>query len=98
VRARLIVISRIGGKNLPQMRLAEDDHMVQALATQRLRDLNSSATNIPSACRIANITVNDATILPYHANLGRMEFSERTGQRRPAACIDRRVSLTDERG
>ena len=38
-----------------------------------------SATNIPSACRIANIALNDAMILPYGANLGRMEFSERTG-------------------
>jgi hypothetical protein len=34
VRARLIVIRRIGGKNSPQVRLAEDDHLVQALATQ----------------------------------------------------------------
>lgn len=34
--------------------------------------------NIPSACRILNIALNDAMILPYDANLGRMEFSERT--------------------
>jgi len=34
MRARLIVISRIGGKNSPQVRLAEDDHVVQALAPQ----------------------------------------------------------------
>jgi len=40
--------------------------------------LNRSATNIPSACRIANIALNDAMILSYDANLGRMEFSERT--------------------
>ena len=32
MRARLIVIGRIGGKNSPQVRLAEDDYMVQALA------------------------------------------------------------------
>jgi hypothetical protein len=32
-----------------------------------------------SACWIANIALNDAMILPYGANLGRMEFSERTG-------------------
>jgi hypothetical protein len=38
-----------------------------------------SATSIPSACRIANIALNDAMILSYHANLGRMEF--RKGQR-----------------
>jgi len=36
-------------------------------------------TNIPSACRIANIALNDAMILPYNANPGRIEFSERTG-------------------
>jgi|SRR5450759_4298780 hypothetical protein len=42
------------------------------------RDLNMSATNIPSACRIANIALNDEMILPYNANPGRMEFSERT--------------------
>jgi hypothetical protein len=40
---------------------------------------HSSATNIPSACRIANIAINDAMILPYDANLARMKFSERTG-------------------
>jgi hypothetical protein len=34
--------------------------------------LNRSATNIPSACRIANISLNDAMILPYDANPGRM--------------------------
>src|ERR1039457_7673306 len=42
----------------------------------RLRDLNRSATNIPSACRITNIAINDAMILPYDANLTRIEFSE----------------------
>jgi hypothetical protein len=30
--------------------------------------------------RIANIALNDAMILPYNANPGRMEFSERTGR------------------
>ena len=29
---------------------------------------NRSATNIPSACRIAIIALNDAMILPYIAN------------------------------
>jgi hypothetical protein len=43
----------------------------------RLRDLNMSAGNIPSACRIANIALNDAMILPYDATPSRMEFSER---------------------
>jgi hypothetical protein len=45
--------------------------------SSRLRDLNMSATNIPSACRIANIDPNDAMILP-DANPSRMEFSEGT--------------------
>jgi hypothetical protein len=40
--------------------------------------LNRSATNIPRAYGIANIALNDAMILPYNANPGRMEFSERT--------------------
>jgi hypothetical protein len=30
-------------------------------------------------CSIANIALNDAMILPYNANLRRMEFSEGTG-------------------
>ena len=34
MRARLIVIRRIGGKNSQQVRFAEDNHLVQALATQ----------------------------------------------------------------
>ena len=38
-----------------------------------------SATNIPSACKIANIIQKDAMILPYDANPGPMEVSERTG-------------------
>ena len=42
------------------------------------RDLNMSARNIPSACRIANIALNDAMILPYDATPSRMEFSQRT--------------------
>ena len=44
-----------------------------------------STTNIPSACRIANIAINDAMILPYDANPARMEFSERTGRAIPTA-------------
>lgn len=34
--------------------------------------------HIPSARKIANIALNDAMILSYNANPGRMEFSERT--------------------
>jgi hypothetical protein len=52
----------------------------EANASSRQRDLNRSATSIPSACRIANIALKDAMILPYDANLGRMEFSESTGK------------------
>ena len=33
---------------------------------------------MPSAYRIANIAPNNAMILPYDTNPGRMEFSERT--------------------
>ena len=40
--------------------------------------MNRSATNIPSACKTANIAQNDAMILPHDANPGRMGFSERT--------------------
>src|ERR1019366_4012872 len=46
------------------------------ISVPRNRDLNRSTTNIPSACRIANIAINDAMILPYDANLARIEFSE----------------------
>ena len=34
VRARLIVVRRIGGKNSPQMPFAEDERLIQALAAQ----------------------------------------------------------------
>jgi hypothetical protein len=44
----------------------------------QLRGLNRSTTNILSACRIAKLALNDAMILPYDVNLGRIEFSERT--------------------
>ena len=47
--------------------------------TNQVRDWNRSATNIPSACRIANIDPNDAMILPHDANPNRLTFSERTG-------------------
>ena len=36
VRARLIVIRRIGGKNSPQVRLAEDEYLIQAVCTENL--------------------------------------------------------------
>jgi len=34
VRARLVVIRRISGKNSPQVHLAKDYHLIQALAAQ----------------------------------------------------------------
>ena len=36
-----------------------------------------TCSHIASACRITNIAQNDVMILPYDANPGRMEFSER---------------------
>ena len=47
-------------------------------ASSRHRDLNRSATNIPSAGRIANIALMDAMILPYDANPAGWNF--RKGQ------------------
>jgi hypothetical protein len=52
--------------------------------------------NIPSACRIATIALNNAMILPYDANLGRMEFSERAGQ--TASAKTQRCPPLPERG
>jgi hypothetical protein len=49
--------------------------LIQAFATQRQRH---DFRDWIYACRIANIALIDAMILPYDANLGRMEFSERT--------------------
>jgi hypothetical protein len=45
-------------------------------------------TNIPSACRIANIALNDAMILPYDANPDRMEFSEGTPKQTESPFVD----------
>jgi hypothetical protein len=73
------VTSTLLAENLVFGYLLRGDFDAPTRAVSRLRDLNRSATNIPSACRIANIALNDAMILPYGANLGRMEFSERTG-------------------
>jgi len=52
----------------------------QVLGLKRHRDLNKSATNIPSECKIASIGSDDAMILPHDANLRRMKFSERTSR------------------
>ena len=37
--------------------------------SSRLRDLNRSTTNSPNTCRVANIALNDAMILPCEARL-----------------------------
>jgi hypothetical protein len=50
----------------------------QIFSFKRHRELNMPATNIPSACRIANIDANDAMIVSHGANLQPMTFSERT--------------------
>jgi hypothetical protein len=47
--------------------------------------------NMPSVYRITNIALNDAMILPYDANPGRMEFSERT----PSALVLFNNSIND---
>jgi hypothetical protein len=44
VRACLIVIRRISGKNLPQVHLAEDYHLIQAHAAQCADQTFSTAT------------------------------------------------------
>jgi hypothetical protein len=46
MRTRLIVVHGISGKNAPQVRLTEDDHMIQALASQRA-DQTFSDTILP---------------------------------------------------
>src|ERR1017187_2697156 len=64
--------------------------------------LEHIAISLPSACRIANIALNDAMILPHDANPHRMEFSERTEQYRPIEFGDRglliRLSVDDLNG
>jgi hypothetical protein len=64
VYARLIVIRGIGGKNSPQVGLAEDDHMIQALASQRA-DQTFSDTILPWRSRrnrpVADAHRRDAT-------------------------------------
>src|ERR1019366_1125506 len=62
-------------------------HCALIMGTGRANDARPvrSTTNIPSACRIANIAINDTMILPYDANPARMEFSERTGRAIPTA-------------
>src|ERR1035437_10581610 len=54
---------------------------------------DKSATNIPSACRIANIAFNDAMILSYDANPSRIEFSERTSDK-PFGTHSRAAALS----
>jgi hypothetical protein len=64
-------------RNRHRMRVLVHTRRNKFSASGWLRDLNMSATNIPSECKIATIALNDAMILPYDANPGRMEFSGR---------------------
>ena len=52
-----------------------------AFVCGRRRDLNKSATNIPSQYRIVSVSPDHAMILPNDANPGRIEFSERTAEK-----------------
>ena len=54
-------------------------------------EFNVCVSDVPSACRIANIALNDAMILSYDANLGRMEFSE--GTRRQMSTTERKAEF-----
>jgi hypothetical protein len=51
VRADLIVVGRIRRKNLPQMRLAEDQHPVQALAAHGANQAFLGTEVVPSSKR-----------------------------------------------
>jgi hypothetical protein len=65
------------------------------LASSLPCDLNRSTTNIPNAYRIANLAFNYAMILPYDANPGRIELSERTVPKFPFKRHARFVSVED---
>jgi hypothetical protein len=39
MRARLIIVESIRGRNLPQVCFAEDEHLIQALAAQSANQL-----------------------------------------------------------
>ncbi len=75
------VMTRMSDQMTSGSRISDLVHIIPyscRAAKRRFRYLNRSAANIPSACRIAFIFLNDAMILPYGSNLDRMEFSERT--------------------
>jgi hypothetical protein len=65
---------------------------------QAHRDLNRSATNIPSACKIVIIALNDAMILSYDATPSRMEFSEGTGHADLGLTINAYRAILDGSG
>jgi hypothetical protein len=51
------------------------------ITSEHIGDMATRKTS--TACRIENIAFHDATILPGHANPGRMELSERTCESSP---------------
>ena len=55
-------------------------------ASSLRRDLKMSATNIPSARRIANIAINDAMILPYDAKANLKRSMPLTAVSRMSNC------------
>jgi Acyl-CoA dehydrogenase, N-terminal domain len=75
----LDVPESLGGQGLGLLGMSVFWHEISSTTAVPARDLNISATNMPSACRIANIDPNDAMILPHDANRRRIIFSERTG-------------------
>jgi hypothetical protein len=65
-------------------------------ASSLLRDLNMSATNTTSKCRIARIELDDAMILAHVANPRSIKFSEGTRfSEKPARWILQRVGRRD---
>jgi len=48
--------------------------------------LNQVDNDPSKSIETENIALHNATILPRHANPGRMEFSERTGVKRTSPC------------
>jgi hypothetical protein len=88
---RLLAVGRVpeslGGQGLGLLGMSVFWHEISRTTAVPARDLNISATNMPSACRIANIDPNDAMILPRDANPRRIRFSERTGS---VCCLLRR--------
>ena len=89
VRAHLIVIRRISGKNSPQVRLAEDEYLIQALAAQ-CADQTFGTTILPRRPR------RDRSIADTHrphprredVSIGAVVVAHQVGWRRgPGECL-----------